>query len=184
MAPAKSDPEIAALQVVYLALKPLSSDERRKVLASVQALLGTVEVPIELRPIPSTPVPQSSSARPLSLVELIKDKQPKTNIDLITLFAYFRDQYEGQPRFSRNDLRGYFSKAKQNPPGNFDRDFVEAVKRGWLHEDGEESYITSRGMEAIAAGFPSERRTAKGKTANRRRTRPTPARKSSAKKKG
>src|SRR6266851_2446663 len=149
---AKNDPEITALQVVYLALKPLSADDRRKVLASVQALLGTFEAPIESRPMPSAATSQSSSPRPLSLVELIKDKQPKTNIDLITLFAYYRDQFEGQQRFGRNDLRGYFSKAKQNPPSNFDRDFVEAVKRGWLHEDGADSYITSRGMEAIAAG--------------------------------
>lgn len=178
----KSDPEITALQAVYLALKPLSADDRRKVLASVQALLGTVDAPIESRQMPSLATP-SSSARPLSLVELIKDKQPKTNIDLITLFAYFRDQFEGQQRFGRNDLRGYFSKAKQNPPSNFDRDFVEAVKRGWLHEDGADSYITSRGMEAIAAGFPSERKAPKGRKGSRRLARATPAKKRQAKRK-
>jgi hypothetical protein len=35
--------------------------------------------------------------------------------------------------------------SREAPPANFDRDFVEAVKRGWIHEDGDNSYITSKG---------------------------------------
>lgn len=65
---------------------------------------------------------------------------------------------EGIQRFSREDLRGYFAKAKQPPPTNYDRDFVEAGKRGWIHEDGGESYVTSKGIESVESGFAGERK--------------------------
>ncbi len=99
----------------------------------------------------------------------MQQKRPATNSQRIALFAYYRERYDGLARFARNDLLSYFSKAKEKPPANYDRDFVEAVKRGWLHEDGADSYITSRGIEAVEAGFPGERkyeRTAKQGVSN------------------
>jgi hypothetical protein len=51
--------------------------------------------------------------------------------------------------------------AKEKPPRNYDRDFVEAVKKGWIHEDGAESYITSKGIEAVESGFAGERKYTK-----------------------
>jgi hypothetical protein len=101
-------------------------------------------------------------ARPVSIVELIKEKQPGTSAQRIVLFAYYREKHEGLARFSRQDLEPYYSKAKEPPAGNYDRDFVESVKKGWIHEDGENSYITSRGIEAVEAGFAGERKRAKG----------------------
>ena len=99
--------------------------------------------------------------RPLSLVELMQDKQPHTSAQKITLFAYYREKHEGVSRFARENLRDYFSKAKEKPPANFDRDFVDAVKKGWLHEDNSESYVTTKGIEAVELGFPSEGKAAK-----------------------
>jgi len=64
------------------------------------------------------------------LVELITDKQPGTNAQRIALFAYYREKSEGMSRFGRDDLKGYFGKAKQPPSANYDRDFVEAVRKG------------------------------------------------------
>ena len=93
----------------------------------------------------------------MSPVELIQEKKPKTNAERITLFAYYREMYEKLPRFSRSDLETYFGKAKEKPSGNYGRDFVEAIKKGWLHEDGSDSYITSKGVEAVESGFPEER---------------------------
>ncbi len=98
------------------------------------------------------------SSRPLSLIELVQDKQPSTKPQFIALFAYYREKYENQPRFARGDLEGYFARARQTPPSNFDRDFAETVRRGWIHEEGADSYITSRGIEAVEGGFPNERR--------------------------
>jgi len=93
----------------------------------------------------------------MSPVELIQEKQPKTNAEKITLFAYYRETYEALPRFARSDLETYFGKAKEKPSGNYGRDFVEAIKKGWIHEDGSDSYITSKGVEAVEGGFPEER---------------------------
>jgi hypothetical protein len=111
----------------------------------------------------------------LSPVELIQEKNPATNSQKIALFAYYREKYEGLSRFSRGDLKTYFSKAKESPPGNYDRDFNNAVKVGWIHEDGSESYLTSKGLEAVEAGFggrglPRGRATSK-KTSRKSRSR-------------
>jgi hypothetical protein len=32
------------------------------------------------------------------------------------------------------------------------------VKKGWIHEEEDQSYLTSRGTEAVIASFPGERR--------------------------
>lgn len=170
----KRDPEIDALQSVHAALKPLSADERTRVLASVYALLGIHGPDMTPTPAPplrsaSTPVAQIPAAdisarsqiRPLSINELVQEKSPGTNAQRIALFAYYRDKHEGIPRFTRDDLKGYFAKAKEQPPRNYDRDFVEAVKRGWIHEDGADSYVTSKGIEAVESGFAGERRYTK-----------------------
>ncbi|MCH7986517.1 MAG: hypothetical protein IH847_08030 [Acidobacteria bacterium] len=157
----KKDPEIAALEALHAALKPLDSEARRKVLASVYALLeipGTAPGSGEER-IPRTPLPpRSMSPRPVSLVELMQDKLPGASVQRLTLFAYYREKFEGLSRFGRDDLKGYFQKAKEPPPANYDRDFHEAVRKGWLHEEGDDSYITSKGIETVEAGFPGERK--------------------------
>lgn len=170
----KRDPEVEALQSVHAALKPLSPDERTRVLASVYALLG-IHGP-DMTPAPAPPsrsaaspsaqVPAAdistrSQARPLSINELAKEKSPGTSAQRIALFAYYRDKHEGIPRFTRDDLKRYFAKAKEQPPRNYDRDFVEAVKKGWIHEDGADSYVTSKGIEAVESGFAGERKYTK-----------------------
>lgn len=169
MAEKNRDPHIVALEAVYAALKELDAAGRKKVLASVFALLEVEGLPqpqlrnsgqssgSEKHPTPAT------SARPVSLVELIHEKQPGTSTQRIALFAYYREKYEGFPRFARDDLKPYFSKAKEAPATNYDRDFVEAVRKGWIHEDGADSYLTSKGIEAIESGFEGERKYSKGR---------------------
>lgn len=166
------DPLISAVEAVHAALKDLDPTDVRRVLASVGALL---QVPLATqtdrpavmkeRGSESGDALARPSARPLSIVELLQEKEPSTSAERITLFAYYREKYEGLGRFSRGDLQPYFAKAHLKPPTNYDRDFVAAVKKGWLHEDQDQSYITSKGIEAVEAGFPADRalsRTAKG----------------------
>jgi hypothetical protein len=66
--------------------------------------------------------------------------------------------------------------SREHPPRNYDRDFVEVVRRGWIHEDDGNSYITSKGIEAVESGFSAREsrsklakivRKAKKKTARR-----------------
>jgi hypothetical protein len=170
----KRDPEFEALQSVHAALKPLAAEERTRVLTSVYALLGirgpdpTPAAAPPSRPAapstadaPAAGIPSRSQARPLSINELVQEKSPGTNAQRIALFAYYRDKHEGISRFTRDDLKAYFAKAKEQPPRNYDRDFVEAVKRGWIHEDGAESYVTSKGIEVVESGFAGERKYTK-----------------------
>ncbi|MGA3167251.1 MAG: hypothetical protein ABSF14_14180 [Terriglobia bacterium] len=153
----KRSPEMIAVEAVHAALLPLEADARKRVLRSVYALLDVVMEDSAARLVATGTV-----ARPISIVELIREKQPGTSAQRIVLFAYYREKHEGLARFGRRDLEPYFGKAKESPATNYDRDFVEAVKKGWIHEDGENSYITSRGIEAVEASFAGERKYAKG----------------------
>lgn len=153
---------VAAVQTVYKSLEPLKPDERERVLASVRALLGLAPsatvpaAPSATRP-PHAEPPQTAVVRLKSLVELMQEKRPRSNPEKIALFAYYRERYERQPRFARGDLLGYFSKARESPPANFDRDFATGVKYGWIHEDGAESFLTSKGLEVVEARFEQTR---------------------------
>lgn len=164
MAPIKKDKTFAALEAVHTALKPLTAEDRQRVLASVRTLL---EMPpaagidkagddaadvTSVGPALATPRPLAST-RPLAIRELIQDKKPDTHPELITLFAYYREKHENLPTFSRADLEKYYTASRENPPKNYDRDFVKTITRGWIHEDNSNSYITSKGIEAVESGF-------------------------------
>ena len=161
MPTAKKDKTISALEVVHAALKTLNAQERQRVLASVHALLEISPSPTADKQLDVAAGMESSSpvshplpsARPLAIRELIQDKKPRTHPQLITLFAYFREKHENRPSFSRDDLERYYKASRENPPQNYARDFVKTVKNGWIHEDGENSYITSKGIEAVESGF-------------------------------
>jgi hypothetical protein len=83
----------------------------------------------------------------------VQEKKPATNAQRIAVFAYYREKSEGLSRFAKDDLKPYFAKAKQPPPQNFDRDFGQTVKLGWIYEDESDSYLTSKGLEVVEAGF-------------------------------
>jgi hypothetical protein len=102
-------------------------------------------------------VPRETSGRPVAIRELIQDKGAHNHPQLITLFAYYREKYQGQTKFKRDDLKPYYHAARERTPGNYDRDFVEVVRRGWIHEEGENSYITTKGIEAVESGFAGSR---------------------------
>ena len=168
----EKDPTLAAFEAVQAALRPLDPTARGKVISAVSALLeiAGVAAPVLDQPQRATP------SRPVSLIELMQQKSPGTSAQRITLFAYYRDRHEGKLRFERNDLKDYFAKAKLAPPGNFDRDFVEAVRNGWIHEDGAESYVTSKGIEAVEAGFPGLRKYSKPTRKKAKKASPTKGR--------
>src|ERR1017187_8138318 len=102
MATTKKDYIITAGEAVHSALKDLQADERLKVLASVRALLeitggegGVVGGITPTMPAPAQFAPSSQTTRPLSIVELMQDKNPKTMPQTISLFAYYREKSEG-----------------------------------------------------------------------------------------
>lgn len=153
---------VEAVQLVFDALQPFDEAARQRILSSAVSLLGgtlpttTASGGTASRALTHTAPPQPE--RPLSPIELIQQKQPGTNPQRIALFAYYREKYEGLSRFSKDDLRGYFTKAKEPPPGNYDRDYALAARAGWIYDDGAaDSYLTSKGLEAVEAGFGGKR---------------------------
>jgi len=155
----KSPPKtlVEAVQAVFDALEPFDDGARSRILQSATSLLGGGFVP----PAPvggggapsQAPASRAHADRPLSPVELIDQKKPATHPQRIVLFAYYRERAEGLNRFAKDDLKPYFAKAKLPPPQNYDRDFRQTVKLGWIYEDGADSYLTSKGLEAVEAGF-------------------------------
>lgn len=148
-------------RIIYDTLEPLDADTRKRVLSSALSLLG-LDMPDSLPPASAlqpaattvtAATVAAATARPMSPVELVQAKQPSTNAQKIAVFAYYREKYEGVARFARADLKPYFAKAKAVAPQNFDRDFGAAVKLGYIYEDGADSYLTSKGLEAVEAGF-------------------------------
>ncbi len=179
---AGKDPVLAAVEAVHAALSDLDAEQRSKVISSVAAILDIANLPLASKARVEDTGGGSTrppSSRPLSLIELMQEKSPKTNQQRIVLFAYYREKHEGKPRFARADLESYFPKARELPPANYDRDFSKTLKEGWIHEDGDESYVTSKGIEIVESGFaaqraysrPREARAKVGGKAKNRRTR-------------
>ena len=153
----------AAANAVIQALADLSPEERERVLDSASALYGIAAKTSarEPRQEPASRDEQQSHHREgdrpgkrLSIVEFLNEKQPATNAQRIACFAYYREHVEGRPQFARRDLEPYFAAAKlANPGKNFDREFNKAVREGWIHEDGANSYLTQGGENKVNAGF-------------------------------
>jgi len=145
-----------AAKIIYETLEPLDKETRQRVITSVLTLLGMENAalpPIVFEQEYSPQFPHSSEERPVSPIELIQQKNPTNNHERLALFAYYREKYEGKPRFAKNDLKGYFEKFRLPPAQNFDRDFRETVQLGYIYEDGSESYLTTKGLEAVESKF-------------------------------
>jgi len=154
--------ELTAVQQIVNALQSLDAAAQDRVLASVLALLGKSlrkeEDSRERRDESKDDRGgHAGSQRPKGLTELLAQKKPGTNSQRIALFAYYRDKFENTSRFGRGDLEAYFGTARLEPPGNYDRDFNAALEKGWIHENGDQSYITTSGIEVVERGFEGER---------------------------
>lgn len=150
-----------AAKTIYETLESLDEPTRKRVLASALSILGMDSIPAGVDLGLGGKKSEGKSGgrittlheRPLSPVELVQQKQPSTNAQRLALFAYYREKAEGQARFSRSVLKEYFAKARLTKPQNYDRDFSSAVQLGYIYEDGAESYLTSKGLEAVEVGF-------------------------------
>lgn len=165
-------PADAAIAVVN-ALQPLNSEERSRVLRSAAALFGiTLGQPVGIGPAaespPKAPLGGATGTKKLSIVELLQDRGAATNSQRIACFAYYREKVEGSEHFSKQDLAAYFPQAKLAAPGpNYSRDYNGAVREGWVHDDGAQSYLTQKGEAAVEAGFGGKAKP-RGATASKK----------------
>ncbi len=105
-----------------------------------------------------------SAAGKVSIREYLNGVAAKRNADTITaIVAYLKDQ--GYETVTRDQVKDYFRKAGEPIPGNYTRDFTDALSTGWIAEDHANSgnyYITSSGEAALSNGFTGKiRRPAK-----------------------
>jgi hypothetical protein len=110
-------------------------------------------------------VPQSTGARPdarppdgvsLSLREHLDKIGASKKPEQITTIAQYVCEIEGQADFSRDDIRSRFITAREPSPGNFGRDFVVALRNGWIaevHGKKNRYYVTAKGAQAINNNF-------------------------------
>jgi hypothetical protein len=73
---------------------------------------ATVPLSVGTPAVTSTTAQTGAQGRPLSVVELMQQKNPATNTQKLALFAYYREKVEGLSRFSKADLRTYFGRAR------------------------------------------------------------------------
>jgi hypothetical protein len=102
-----------------------------------------------------------------SVREYLNEVGPKRNAEKITaIVAYLKEQ--GQETVTRDQVKENFRKAGEAAPGNYHRDFTDALATGWIAEDHANSgnyYLTSTGEAAIENGFPGKiRRPARKKS--------------------
>lgn len=102
----------------------------------------------------------------LSLREYLDKIGASKKPEQIATIAHYVCEIEGQHDFSRDDIRSRFITAREPPPGNFGRDFVVALKNGWIaevHGKKNRYYVTAKGAQAINSNFS----TGKGAAARR-----------------
>jgi hypothetical protein len=165
MSDGHTDPVTSAASAVMAALQPLAPEERQRVIDASAALFGLssprrpmggasdTSTPEESDE-PETPGGSAPKEKRQSIVEFLNTKSPATNSQRLACFAFYREHVEKKGQyFSSADLKPYFQSAKLPKPGNFNRDFRDAVSASWIHEDNASSYLTQAGENAVKAGF-------------------------------
>jgi hypothetical protein len=145
-----------ALSAVITALGSVPAEERSRILNSVAAFYGEkVAEPRSSGPVERGDAAGGHSATQpdVSLRDLMEQAQPSTTPQKLATFAHYRKRHEGLSKFRRAELLAYFELAEEPEPANYARDFRAAVDEGWIHEKGNDAYLTKKGSDAVTAGF-------------------------------
>ena len=92
----------------------------------------------------------------MTLRQYLDDVKASRKSDQIVAIGHFISHFEGQPDFSRDEVRSRFSIAREPMPKNFSRDFNLAVKDGVIaevHQTPGRFYVTKAGISAIEKHF-------------------------------
>jgi hypothetical protein len=106
----------------------------------------------------ASPLRVVRAGQPVSVREFLEETSGKTIHAKITAIGRFMRDHEGQPDFSREEVKNRFRSAGEVMPANFPRDFQKALQAGWIGEDPQNRdrfYVTRRGDDAIEQKFGS-----------------------------
>jgi len=130
--------------------------ERRVALQVVQLVMGGGTAAVATHTAGAKLDTQPSNGVSLSLREHLDKIGASKKPEQIATIAHYVCEIEGQADFSRDDIRSRFITAREPPPGNFGRDFVVALKSGWIaevHGKKNRYYVTAKGAQAISNNF-------------------------------
>ena len=102
------------------------------------------KVEIESYPLPET-----------SLAELVNEKDPKTNLDIEVVIAYYLLKSEKKHIFDLEDIENRFNQIHRPKPRNLWRDIKKNIKRGYFmptdeNKDGKDAWkITVTGIKYV-----------------------------------
>jgi hypothetical protein len=153
-APAEGDGELRAMQAIVAALKPLTEEERRRVLEYVLGRFGAL--PIQSA-IPSLGVaaagassgpgtaPGAASAASIHDIRSLKDaKSPKSANEMAALVAFYVSELaptgERRSAITKADIERYFKSAGFSLPADASFTLVNAKNAGYLDNAGAGQY--------------------------------------------
>ena len=106
----------------------------------------------------STPEPPTG-AKPTSVREFVKSKQPKTGIDTTQLIAHYLEKFDGVSPLNLEDLTRGFAEAKEPLPSNPSDTVYKNIRRGFLTEAKEKKggtkawIVTNSGERFVENGL-------------------------------
>ena len=100
--------------------------------------------------------PFEQSAVQLSLREFLDEVKATRKPDQIVAIGHYICHQEGQPHFSRDDVKVRFLAAKEPMPANFPRDFGLTIRNAMIaevHGNPGSFYVTKTGIAAVERNF-------------------------------
>lgn len=96
--------------------------------------------------------------RPISLQELLNEKNPKTDVQKTLIFGYYLETVMGKKTFTKIDIDECYKNAKEQLPPNVSDKLFLNVKNGWIMPVGKtgrqiEYGLTRTGITIVEAGF-------------------------------
>jgi hypothetical protein len=157
MAPTKIDEEFAAIQACLNALEPLDEGRRAFALQMILSRLGgttTAEVNgLSLRPIVAGAAKAAANSGAATPKEFLKAKKSNTDVERITVLAYYLTHHRSTPHFKTKDLTALNTEAGGEKFSNAATAAANAVRQNrYLTTAGKGNrQITARGEDVVNA---------------------------------
>jgi hypothetical protein len=148
---AGADTELKAMNAMVDALKPLTEEERRRVLEYVLGRFGALPIQESIPSIATSAasnvisVPHHGTARPIQDIRSLKEeKSPKSANEMAALVAFYLSELapmeERKTTFAKADIERYFKSAGFNLPADAAFTLVNAKNAGYLDNAGGGQY--------------------------------------------
>jgi hypothetical protein len=157
-------------------------------LGVIATVLSGGTAPLAVPSAPGVPMTPSGTANPrrsvrdatehggdvearMSVGEYLDQCEARQNPAKITAIGHYLEAKLGQGSFTRDEVKSQFRPAGEKVPGNYSRDFADAIAQRWIAEDPDAKgryYVTNPGKTAIAEKFgkPIRRAPTRRKTGN------------------